>query len=181
MIGHPVASRYAEAFFEFAKSQGRLEEASKILRQLAELLKQHELLQALLMNPAIETDDKLAVLDRVLGDWPEEVRACIRMVLAKDRAETLEEIVEAFGALVDDARGIARVRVRTARPLVDDLKSKLIERLERLGHRHVEMTEETDPSLLGGIQVFIGHRVFDGSLRTQLAQLRQRLKTVRVH
>lgn len=182
MSGNPVASRYAEALFELIKRQGRLEEVSEELGQLAALLHEHQALRRLLVNPGVEVDDKLSVLDRGFPDgWAEELRAFVRMVLAMGRAEALEEIVEVFGELVDAEHGVARVQVRMARPLTDALTATLTARLEGLGYRRIEMTKELDPSLLGGIQVFIGHRVFDGSLRTKLAQLRQRLKTVRVH
>lgn len=182
MIDDPVAGRYAEACFELVKSQGRLEEASRDLSRVKGLVSQHLELRQFLVNPGVESADKLSVLDSLMaGEWAEEVRAFIRMVLDMGRAEALGEIAEAFGTLVDEARGIARVRVRTARPLTGALKTALTRRLERLGHKQVEMVEEADPALLGGIQVFIGNRVFDGSLRTKLAELRQRLKGVRVH
>lgn len=182
MSGHPVASRYAEAFFELAKSQGRLEDVSQDLGRVAGLIDQHPELRRFLVNPDVESADKLSVLNRLMaGEWAEEVRTFIQMVLDMGRAEALAEITEAFGVLVDEAHGIARVRVRTARPLTGTLKTTLTRQLGRLGHKQIEMTEETDPVLLGGIQVFIGNRVFDGSLRTKLMELRQRLKTVRVH
>lgn len=182
MIGNPVAARYAEAFFELVKSQGRFEGASQELEALAGLIREHKDLRRFLVNPGVEPAEKLSVLDRLMGrEWSEEARAFVRMVLEMGRAEALAEIAEAFGELVDEARGIARVQVRTARPLTGELKTQLARQLHRLGHKQVEMIEETDPSLLGGIQVFLGHRVFDGSLRTKLAELRQRLKTVRVH
>lgn len=182
MSDNAVALRYAEACFELVTSQGCLEEASRDLSRVKGLVGQHLELRQFLVNPGVESADKLSVLDHLMaGEWTEEVRAFIRMVLDRGRAEVLTEIAEAFGALVDEAHGIARVRVRTARPLTDALKTALTRRLERLGHKQIEMVEEADPALLGGIQVFIGNRVFDGSLRTKLAELRQRLKTVRVH
>ena len=182
MNGNSVALRYAEAFFELVKSQGRLEDASQDLGRVAGLIGRHLELRRFLANPDVEPTEKLSVLDRLMdGDWTEEVRVFVQMVLDMGRAEALAEIAEAFGALVDDAHGIARVRVRTARPLTGALKASLTRKLEQLGHKQVEMVEEADPALLGGIQVFIGNRVFDGSLRTKLGELRQRLKSVRVH
>jgi len=96
------------------------------------------------------------------------------------RAAHLVDIAQAFAELVDEARGIIRARVSSARPLEAPLKSRLKQILEHREHKQVELVEETAPELLGGIQVVLGSRMLDGSVRTQLARLRQRLKTVRV-
>ena len=103
------------------------------------------------------------------------------MVLSMGRAAHLVDIAKAFAERLDEARGIIRARVCSARPLEAPLKSRLKQILEHRENKQVELTEETAPELLGGMQVVLGSRMLDGSLRTQLDRLRQRLKTVRVH
>ncbi|MBI2094097.1 MAG: F0F1 ATP synthase subunit delta, partial [Candidatus Omnitrophica bacterium] len=53
--------------------------------------------------------------------------------------------------------------------------------LERREGKSVELTSEVDPALLGGLQVRLGNRVIDASIRRQLINLRERLEAVRVH
>ena len=183
MVDDPVPARYASALFELAKHEGRLDEACEELEHVAGLIRDHEELRQLLLNPHVEAADKLSVLDRLGGGaaWSSEVRAFVQMVLALDRAALLLEIADAFGELVDNDRGLIRVLVRTAHPLSSALRRQLTQRLEQLEHRTVELTEETAPELIGGIQVLLDHRILDGSLHGKLAELRQRLKSVRVH
>lgn len=177
-----VALRYAQSVFELASARSSLDEAARGLGALQALLDGHEELRALLINPGVDIADKLQVLRRVLGEaWSADLEAFLRMVLAMGRAAHLRDIVQAFEELVDAARGIVRVRLRSVHPLPDRLKTRLQQALERREGRRVELVEETDPALIGGLQVVLDHRMFDGSLRTQLERLRRRLKSVRVH
>lgn len=178
----PVSARYAEAFFSLIKPSGRLAETAQGLQRLSALIRAHADLQQFLGNPGLGVEDKVAVLERLVeGAWSDDVRAFVRLVLSMGRAEYLAEMSEAFQALVDKDAGLLRVTIRSAHPLSAAMRERLTHQLERLERRRIEMTEETDPELLGGIQVALDHRVLDGSVKTKLAELRQRLKAVRVH
>jgi len=178
----PVSARYAEAFFGLIKPSGRLKETAQALQRVRALIRAHADLQQFLGNPGVEVEDKLGVLGRLLESaWSDDVRAFIRLVLSMGRPEYLAEMAEAFQALADEDAGLLRVTVRSAHPLSAAMRERLTHQLERLEHRRIEMAEETDPELIGGIQVALDHRVLDGSVKTKLAELRQRLKSVRVH
>ena len=181
MAQDPISARYADALFESVKAEQRVEETMRQLEELARLLREHAPLRQLLGNPDIEIPDKLRVLRRLLeGLWSEPVEAFLHVVLTLGRVEALPEMVDAFRGLADRERGVARVTVRTARPLSSSLRSRLLQALARRERRTVELVEETDHDLLGGVQVLLDHRMLDGSLRTQLGRLRRRLKQVRV-
>ena len=52
---------------------------------------------------------------------------------------------------------------------------QLAAELERLAASKVRMRFSVDPSLIGGVTARVGSKVYDGSVRGQLAVLRQRL------
>ena len=181
MAADSVSVRYAQALFDVAKPAGRLDAVASQLEELAGHVRQEARLRELLLNPDVELDDKLSVCAVVLGGtWQEDVRLFVRMAVAFGRAELLLDMAEAFRRLVDEDRQIARVTVRTARPLAPALRTRLVAAVERSEGRSVELVEEAAPELIGGLQVMVGHRMVDGSLKGRLAELRQRLKSVKV-
>ena len=181
MTTDPVAARYAEAFFESVPSAQRLEVAEQ-LHALGEVVRQHGELRRFLENPDVEAPDKVRVLGAALaGAWVEDVRAFVHMSVSMGRAESLVGIAEAFQHLVDEEQGLARVTVRSAKPLPSALKARLVQAVERREQRRVELVEETQPELIGGVQVLVGNRLMDGSLTARLRELRHRLKRVRVY
>ena len=91
------------------------------------------------------------------------------------RVIDFEAICEAYGRLADDAAGRTRARVVSASPLSDTQRSQLRTALAARTGLQVELEESVDASLLGGAVASVGGLVFDGSLRTQLEQLRSSL------
>ena len=182
MAHDPIAARYAQAFFETAKAEGQVDEALDHLLLIGRLLHEHPDLRQLMLNPDVEPSDKVALLERVLkSSWSSAVRAFIQMVVSLDRAEYLPQIVEAFQTAVDKDQGRLRVLVRSAHPLSETVLGRLRMRLERREQKQIELETELAPELLGGLQIRLDHRVIDGSVRRQVDDLRQQLKTVRVY
>ena len=181
MATDPVSARYAQALFELVKPAGQMDQALEQLEELARQLRQHAPLRRLLLNPDVEPASLLAVCATAIGgEWQNDVRAFVQVVLSFGRVALLVDMAEAFRRVVDKDRKIARVTVRSARPLTAALRAGLVAALERSEQRSVELVEETASELIGGAQVMVDHRMMDGSLKTRLAELRQRLKSVRV-
>lgn len=177
-----IATRYAQALFDVAKTERQIDETLEHMTLVGRLIREEPALQALLWNPDVEPEDKAGVLDRTFkGSWSALVRAFLRMVASLGRAELLPDIVDAFTTRVDEAQGRLRVLVRSAHPLPDGVLERLRSQLERQERKTIELRAELAPELLGGIQVHLDHRVIDGSVRRQLQDLRQRLTSIRVH
>ena len=180
MIHDPVADRYASALLAVCQRDGCVDEAAQQLDEIAQRVRDHADLRQFLLNPDVETDDKLAVLERLCSAWLPALRALVQLVLSWGRAEHLVDIADAFRTLVDAEQSLVRVTVRTAHPLTDAQRASLTRVLERQERRRIVLTEETAPELIGGLQIFLDHRILDGSISTQLNRLQQRLKAVRV-
>jgi len=180
MAVDPVASRYAQALFESAKAEGRLDEALAHMQGLAQLLIKVADLHQFILNPDVDPPQKLGVLDRALnGAWSPLVKAFVELTIRAGRAELFGGITEALEALVDDDRGRMRATVRSAHPLEAAQVKRLQLALERREAKAVALAVEVDPELIGGVQVRLDHRLIDGSVRRQLADLRDRLKSAR--
>ena len=182
MVVDPVAARYAEALFDSAKAEGRIDRTLEELALIGTLLRDTPDLRELMNNPDVEPDDKVGVLDRAQGGaWSSLVKAFVKMAVSLGRPESLPAIVQAFEALVDEERGRLRVTVRSARPLPEPVLARLRAQLARAERKEIFLDTEAAPDLLGGIQLILGHRVIDGSVRRHLADLYQQLKSVRVY
>ena len=182
LTGDPVAARYAQAVFESAKADGALEETLEQLSLIGALLRDHQALRELISNPGVTPDDKVSLFERLLhGSWSSLVRSFVAMVVALERAEVLPQISQTLQVLVDAERQVLRVTVRSAYPLPHTVLERLRVRLEHREQQHITMTTEVDGKLLGGLQVIMGSRVMDTSVRRQLDDLRERLMAVRVY
>ena len=103
------------------------------------------------------------------------VRKLLLLLAERDRLELVPDLVQVFHARVMEHQNVVSAEVTTSAPLSADRVSQLQQRLAAATGRTVTVTTTVDPGLIGGMVTRIGSTVYDGSVATQLATLRQRL------
>ena len=172
-----VAQRtYANALFEAAKENGRLERVRDELREFVDAVDRIPELSELLVNPQVESADKVDALSAILADADELVRNFLLLVAEKGRAAELDEIMREFEALVAAEEGVLDVELTTAVELSEEDASKLLARIEQVSGRRLRATREVDPALIGGFVLRAGSHRADASVRGRLEGLRRELK-----
>jgi F-type H+-transporting ATPase subunit delta len=167
---HALASVVASKNLDAAASRQQLDDFTQTLAGSREL-------REVLMNPSIANPQKLKVLDAIasrIGMLP-EVRNFIAVVMDHDRLAVLNEMALEFAAVSDEQAGLADVEITSARALNDEDRVALEARVAKLAGGRVRATYREDNTLLGGAVVRIGSTIYDGSIRAQLMQLKQRL------
>ena len=170
--------RYAHAFSSVAASSHLdANAAQQQMRDFSETLAGSHELREFLMNPSIVNEQKLKILDAIagrIGMFP-QVRNFLAVIMDHQRLAELDEIVTEYHALADQQSGMAEAEITSAHPLNDRDREELEAQVSKLAGGRVRATYRQDPSLLGGAVVRIGSTVYDGSLRAQFQQLKQRL------
>lgn len=177
MIISNIAKRYARAFFGIAREDGLYEKYYLELTLFSSIIKESKDLKELLLNPVFGQDEKKAVVDALLQktDISNVTANFLRLLVDKRRIGILPDIESCYRKFMDDALKKIRVDVKTAFPLSAELSEKLQKRMEDLTGRKVEMAVSEDASLLGGIVVGVGDTLYDGSIKTQLHNVRNLL------
>jgi F-type H+-transporting ATPase subunit delta len=135
-------------------------------------------LAAVVLNPGIAATARRAVVGRIverLGLSP-TVGNLVRLLADRDRLGLLPNVARAYEAFVDRELGRARVTIRSATALTDEQRTELETLARRLtGSRQVVATIAVDPDLIGGVMLDASGTVYDGSIKTQLARLAERM------
>ena len=176
MIKGSLSRRYAKAFFQLAQEQSQEE---SIGGEIEEFLSAYtgSPLQAVLNNPAFALDSRKKVLVEVtksLGLSPLLVHF-LSLLLERDRLAYLPSIVHRYRGLLNASKGRVEAKVVGAGPLDAALVERLREVLRRVSGKEVVLHEETDAALIGGVLVELEGKVYDGSVRTQLEKMKQRI------
>ena len=173
--------RYARAFQQVAVAQNL--DVDSVRSQLFDFggtFDDSRELREFLLNPSLPQADKLKVLDAIgsrIG-LDKTVRNFIAVLMDHDRLHFLREIVEEYSALADEANGIREVEIVSAKPLTDDERNLLQGKAGELAGARVRVQWSEDATLLGGAVIRLGSRVYDGSVRGQLQQMKQHLAGV---
>jgi F-type H+-transporting ATPase subunit delta len=180
MPQHAIAARYAQAFAGAVLSPGaglEPEQALDELRRFESMMKDSAELRNILLSPAVSTARKRAVVARFADMIPLSllVRNFLFVIIDRRRAAALGEIIAAFRAALDERLGLVRASVTTAAPLNERQQEELQQTLTQVAGKQVRCSFEINPELIGGVVARIGSTVYDGSVRTQLESLRERL------
>jgi F-type H+-transporting ATPase subunit delta len=173
-----LAKRYAKAIFTVGQEQEKYEEYNEVLQGLASLYSTHPDVIDALTNPLYPMDVKENVMKGIVGSMKVDtiMGNFLNLLVQKKRAEILPEIALAYKTMVDEAKNISHGNVISAIELSDELKENVRKILEKLTGKKVELTTSVDTSIIGGIIAQVGDLVLDGSIRTQLAGLKDSIK-----
>jgi F-type H+-transporting ATPase subunit delta len=172
-----AARRYAKALFSLAREENRLAEIREELAQLGQLIADNAELRAVLFQPLHPVAERRAVLRAVSEALGSSLllRNFQSFLVDQRRLVDWFEIQKEFGRLADAAAGLTQARVTSATPLSQAQRERVQLALEGKSGGRVQLALEVDPTLVGGLIAQVGDLVYDGSLRTQLRQLRASL------
>jgi len=171
-----VARKYALALFHAAQAKAQLDAVEADLASVRQLLEKDRRVAGLLGAPEITEDKKRAFLQSVLGGRVQPLTLeFLDLLLEKGRFAIFSAAVDGFQELAMEARHIIRVRATTAVRMDDPARAKLVQQLQKLTGKTVQMTEAVDPRILGGVVVQVGGKIIDGSVRSALSELRDTL------
>lgn len=177
MSSGSLSRRYARALIELATEQSAVDAVGAELSAFTELFEGSAELQRTLDNPGFSIADRKSALVALLEKLGASVltRNFLSLVMDKGRIAHVSGIGLAYQELSDEQQGRIRATVRSARPLSPEAVNRLKSELESSTGKAVILTEESDPSLIGGMVTQVGNLVFDGSVATALDRIRQRL------
>ena len=177
MTGGTAAHRYAKALFGLAEDEHRHREVRVELENLQSLFAENRELRDALLTPRHPAGERKAALKAISTRMSVSglLQNFISYLIDQRRLIGFDAIVAAYGEFTDDAEGLLTAEVISASPLDDRRKDRLRRALSERTGREVRLEIEVDAALIGGAIAKIGDLVFDGSLRTQLGQLRANL------
>ena len=170
-----IARRYAKALISLAEKGKELEKTGQHFSELAEAYKNSAELREALSDTKVSTERKQGVLKEILSKIkaPALVDTFSRYLLAKRRIVLLPHIESAFNLLLQEKLGRIEARVTVSHELPKATIEKLEKSISAYSGKDVAMSITIDPAIIGGIVTRIGSVVIDGSIHTQLNQIRQ--------
>jgi len=171
-----VARRYAMALFKLVRPE-EVDAALNGLDSLNQSIKESTQLKHVLASPVFTLEEKAAVLTACCqkASCPIGIDRFCSLLLKKNRVGILPEIVESFRQMIDEHRRIQPVSLISAMALDKETQSQVQTTLQSVLKRDVDLTCSTDVSLLSRIQIRIGSKVYDGTVKGRLEKMRAQL------
>ncbi|MFJ7668491.1 F0F1 ATP synthase subunit delta [Lysinibacillus sp. NPDC097195] len=176
MSNSTVAKRYAQALFEIAQQKNILAEVGADLNELTKVVTQSPDFLTLLNAPKFSIERKKQMVAEIFASATPEVLHTVQLLVDKKRVNEVKLIADAYAELAAQAQGSADATVFSTRELSAEESAKISAAFAQLvGKQSLNITNEIDPSLLGGIRVQIGNHIYDSSVANKLERLKREL------
>lgn len=177
MKGTRAAIRYAKAFKQLSEEKGLLDAVVTDMKSILAAISNSKELKMLLQSPLVKTDKKRAALAAVFnGKLNELTVSFVDQIASQGRENILEAICEETVRQYNELKNIAQVSVTTSTPLSEDLKADLLKNLKsKYNFSEIELEENINADLIGGMVLRIGDKQIDASIRRKLNDIKQEL------
>lgn len=176
-----VAKRYAEALFEVAKEKNLLDTIERDLLFTVQVIEGTDGFMTFLRHPQIDEKTKKDLINKSFQESiSETTKNFLYQLIDSKRIEYIEEIAKQYIGKANEARNIVEVETTTSSDLSDEDISKVRNILSTKLGKEVRLSNAVDSSILGGMIIKIGDRVYDGSINKQLKVLKRSLSASRV-
>lgn len=176
-----VSKRYASALFEIAFEEQTYEKVKDELNFILDCLKGEPQLYQLLKSPLISIQEKKDILYTIFKDRvSQEVFNFLRIIIDKRREGYIEPIIEEYKALSDRVKNKVNAVAITAVPMDKQDLLKLQVNLSMSSGKNVQLQNQVDPTIIGGVLVKIGDKVIDGTVKSRLVNMQEQLSQILV-
>jgi F-type H+-transporting ATPase subunit delta len=176
MIEGSLSRRYTKALFQLAREAGQEE---KIGQEIESFLPAYtgSQLQTVLTNPAFGMDSRKRIVIEISNKLQLSILAIhfLSLLLERDRLTYLPSIVARYRRLLNEAKGRVEAKAVGASALEAAMLDRLREVLHEISGKEIVLHQEIDPGLIGGVLLEFEGKVYDGSVRTQLDNMKQRI------
>ena len=177
MKDRKLAARYARALLAALPDRAEAESADTFLTSLARAMDGSVEFRGLMLDPSVSRAQRKAALGALAQAGRQQARLVnfLNTLTDNGRTAALPAIAAQFHEAREESQGIVSAEMSTAEPMSEELQQRARTSLEKLTGRQVQLTCKTDPEVIGGAVTRIGSTIYDGSLRTQLRQLRTKM------
>ena len=174
-----AAQRYAQALFEIARDLRQDQYIEEELEAISSALKQTPGIEKFLANPALKTEQKRKLLQRIYQERNHEVYEILlnffTVLFEKARFYLIHDIALYFKKIVGEAQGQGVAEIHSAFAIKPDAEKQIVNRLERIAGYKIAVKRVVNPSLIGGVVLKVRNKIIDDSVKTKIHLIRKEL------
>ena len=179
MMNTAVAKRYGQDLLQIGEEKNCIDQYQEELKMVVDTIDTNAELKGILISQTVSSDKKKEIVKQLFASQVDKnVLNLLNVVIDKNREEFLAAIYDAFCAYADEVRNIAYADVVSAYPLTEDQETALSAQLAKMSGKTVKLNVSVDESLLAGMIVTFGDKVYDGTVGARLAGMKNKLHEV---
>lgn len=170
-----IANRYGQALFSLAEDSNKVSSLQEEVKVLRDILADNPDFMMVLDSDFLSIEERKEIVDKTLKNADKDLLALIKILIENRRIKYLNDVLQSFNSYCNDSFGIKEGLLYSTEPVDKKTVKEIEEQISKLESCKVELINKIDPSLIGGVKVVINDRVYDGTIKNRLAELRKSL------
>ncbi len=177
MADHEAVSRYARAFVSIIAKRGEALELFGEFQELSAEFIGNKAVVHYFMNPSVLTRDKVQMVSKMLAEaGASDIVSRMMITLVKNnRFNILKYLSEPVRRILFEELGMVEVQLTVPTPLSKEMETRFKAAFEKKTGKQVILRMKVDSGLIGGAVARIGSVLIDGSIKTNLIKIREKL------
>ncbi|WP_249029353.1 F0F1 ATP synthase subunit delta [Tannockella kyphosi] len=170
-----IAKTYAESLFDLALEENKVDSFTKDMGAIYTVFNENPSFIEFFSHIMVKEEDKNQLLEKSFQEVDAYVLNFLKLLVRKKRIRYIVSISSAFQELVDDYLGIKKGIIFSSFDLSKEQVVDIEKALSIKEKKTVSLTTQKDESLIGGIKVQIGNRIYDASIKNKLESMKKEL------
>ena len=170
-----LSIRYGQALFSLASDKNKVSEYQSEMKAWEEIFKDNEEIYTILQSAFISQTERKEILKKTLKGMNEDILHLFFVIVDNNRVDLIPDIFIAFNSLCNDYNGVKEGIIYSAFALKKEQISQIEKKISALEENKVELRNQIDKSLIGGVKVIIGDHIYDDSIKHHIDELKTNL------
>ncbi|KKI89703.1 ATP synthase F0F1 subunit delta [Bacillus sp. SA1-12] len=171
-----IAKRYAIALFQLAKEKNSVDQIENDLNVVKEVFVGSKELSVALSHPKVTMDAKKSIVKDSFASLSVLVLNTLLLLVERHRSDLVIDVVDQYINYANETRGTENATVYSVRPLTEnELASISASFAKKVGKQSLQLQNVVDKTLIGGVKLRIGNRIYDGSVSGKLERIERQL------
>ena len=170
-----IACRYANGLYSIALDANKVNVWQEEIKTIHKLLLENREFLDVLSSAFLSLKDKEEMLDKTLKGVDQNVINLIKLLVKNHRERYILDTLLAYNSLANQLRGVKEGLIYSTYRLDDKTLEKIKNKIKEVEGQDVDLINVIDPTLIGGVRVVIDGHIYDGSIKSHLAKLKESL------
>lgn len=167
-----VSSRYGLALYSLALEEKKVEALQKEVKEIRSIFEKNTDFIMILGSSFLSLKERQEILEKTLVNVDERIISLIEVVMENNRTSVLMDIFDSFNSYCNEYLGVSEGKIISAFKLEQTVIKQIEEKISKIEKQKVELKNEIDPSLIGGVKVVIHDHIYDGSIKHQIETMK---------
>lgn len=170
-----VSARYGLALFSIAKEENKISSLQEEIKILIAVLKENSEFINVLGSSFLTKEERIEMVNQTLKGFDENIISLINIVIENNRTNYLLDILYSFNSYCNEYFGVDEGYIYSAFKLDEQKIEQIEQKISSIENKKVELKNQIDPSLIGGVKIVIHDHIYDGSIKNKIENMKNDL------